>query len=135
MSAPWLPRLSIGRIRIGGPKGASLLARLLKKMPLRGTRSGALTNSNSPSAERQAGNSRPLVFKGAPRFRAGSHGACALVRVVIQISYDPNPPARSIDVKINVSPSAEIDATPSSALLFTAVPRFTGGPNGSVELF
>src|SRR5215472_6889256 len=83
-------------------------------------------NSNKPSREIAVAKVSPAWLTGDGRRRAGSHGASALVRVLIQISSCSGPQLRD-EENTSVRLSAEICAMPSTAPLLIAEPRFTGG--------
>src|SRR5262249_32738263 len=89
-----------------------------------------LMNRSSPSREISVAKVSPAWLTGAGRRCAGSHGASALVRVLIQMSnwyglklWD--------EQNTTVRLSAEICGRKSSEPLLMAGPRFTGSPKGA----
>src|SRR5262245_2352352 len=89
-------------------------------------------NSNKPSREIPTGRLKLMVSSmGGGRRRAGSHGASALVRVLIQ-TCRPELPERT-KTKVRLSP--EICGVESSIVLLLMVgPRFTGALKGSASV-
>src|SRR5215510_3109129 len=84
-----------------------------------------LRNSNKPSREIPTGMLKLMVSSmGGGRRRAGSHGASALVRVLIQTCSPEFPVPERKKTKVRLSP--EICGVESSiVLLLMAGPRFT----------
>ena len=89
-----------------------------------------LKKSDSPSNERLTAASAAELFMVEPRLTGVPQGSETVVRVVIHMSTNPNPPDR-LELKKSDRPSAEMKGVCSQAELLIVGPRFTGSPQGS----
>src|SRR2546422_2699318 len=82
-------------------------------------------NNQCPSGDNSGVNSPAKVFMFGPRFRAAPQSAFGRGRSATHKSKSPKPPGRSVEKKI-VSPSAEMAAWNSLAVVLIDGPMFTG---------